>query len=72
MAGLQPTLSDPDFENWVKAGLSLQYTKDGIETFVDTVIDNLHQSILNTLPSGVTCTSCTTENIVKCERNNNM
>ena len=71
MAGLLPSLSDPDFTNWVRSGLSLQYTKDGIELFIDTVIDNLHKAILNKLPPGVTCTNCTTENIIKCERNNN-
>ena len=49
MSSLQTRLKDPDYINWVKAGLCLIHTKSGIEEFADAVSQSLHQSILNNI-----------------------
>ena len=51
MSSLQTRLQDPDYINWVKAGLCLIHTKSGLEDFADTASKLLHQSILaNVVP----------------------
>ena len=47
MSSLQARLRDPDYNNWVKAGLCLIHTKTGLEDFADAASQSLHQSILN-------------------------
>ncbi|XP_053389149.1 uncharacterized protein LOC128552155 [Mercenaria mercenaria] len=65
-------LSKSTFKNWIKAGLGVLYTKEGIEPFVYDEIEQFQQKCLsdicnnNGLPAGTTCSSCCTENVVIC------
>ena len=52
MSSLQARLQNPDYINWVKAGLCLIHTKSGLHDFADTASQSLHQSILtNIIPA---------------------
>ncbi|XP_053387185.1 uncharacterized protein LOC128550984 [Mercenaria mercenaria] len=68
-------LSESKFKNWIKAGLSVLFTKEGIEPFVNHEIQQFQQKCLsdicnnNGLPVGTTCSSCCTENVVACPTN---
>ena len=39
-------LRDPEYRNWVMAGLGLLYLKEGLEEYLDTEINNFHGSLL--------------------------
>ncbi|XP_053400383.1 uncharacterized protein LOC123565918 [Mercenaria mercenaria] len=68
-------LSGAKFKNWIKAGLGVLYTKEGIEPFVYNEIEQFQQKCLsdicnnNGLVAGTTCSSCCTENVVVCPTN---
>ena len=47
MSTLQGRLQNLDYQNWVKAGICLLYTKEGLEDFVSTECKQLHQNVLN-------------------------
>ncbi|XP_053382059.1 uncharacterized protein LOC123541230 [Mercenaria mercenaria] len=70
-----PKLSGAKFKNWIKAGLGVLLTKEGIEPFVYDEIEQFQQKCLsdicnnNGLPAGTTCSSCCTENVVVCPTN---
>ncbi|XP_053391987.1 uncharacterized protein LOC123543639 [Mercenaria mercenaria] len=70
-----PKLSGAKFKNWIKAGLGVLFTKEGIEPFVHDEIEQFQQNCLsdicnnNGLPAGTTCSSCCTENVVVCPTN---
>ncbi|XP_053403583.1 uncharacterized protein LOC128558439 isoform X2 [Mercenaria mercenaria] len=70
-----PKLSAGKFKNWIKAGLAVLFTKEGIEPFVYDEIKQFQQKCLsgicnnNGLPAGTTCSSCCTENVVVCPTN---
>ncbi|XP_053382054.1 uncharacterized protein LOC123544517 isoform X1 [Mercenaria mercenaria] len=70
-----PKLSGAKFKNWIKAGLGVLFTKEGIEPFVYDEIKQFQQKCLsdicnkNGLPAGTTCSSCCTENVVVCPTN---
>ena len=49
MSTLKARLNDPDYQNWVKAGICLLYTKDGLEDFVDSTTQQLHQNVIANL-----------------------
>ena len=49
MSSLQTRLKDPDYINWVKAGLCLIHTKSGLEEFAEASSQLLHRSILNSI-----------------------
>ena len=52
MSSLQARLQNPDYINWVKAGLCLIHTKSGLDDFADTASQSLHQSVLtNIIPA---------------------
>ncbi|XP_053388599.1 myosin-2 heavy chain, non muscle-like, partial [Mercenaria mercenaria] len=63
------------FKNWIKAGLGVLYTKEGITPFVYDEIQQFQQKCLsdicnnNGLVSGTTCSSCYTENVIVCPTN---
>ncbi|XP_053382095.1 uncharacterized protein LOC123540074 isoform X2 [Mercenaria mercenaria] len=65
-------LSGSKFKNWIKAGLGVLYTKEGIEPFVYDEIVQFQQKCLSDicndkgLPAGTTCSSCCTENVIVC------
>ncbi|XP_053383465.1 uncharacterized protein LOC128549824 [Mercenaria mercenaria] len=65
-------LSKSKYKNWIKAGLGVLYTKEGIEPFVYDEIEQFQQKCLsdicnsNGLPAGTKCSSCCTENVVVC------
>ena len=46
MSSLQTRLQDPGYINWVKAGLCLIHTKEGLEDFADNESNELHRNIL--------------------------
>ena len=46
MSSLQTRLQDPGYINWVKAGLCLIHTKEGLEEFADNESNELHGNIL--------------------------
>ncbi|XP_053383440.1 uncharacterized protein LOC123540065 [Mercenaria mercenaria] len=70
-----PKLSGTKFKNWIKAGLGVLLTKEGIEPFVYDEIEQFQQKCLsdicnnNGLPAGTTCSSCCTENVIVCPTN---
>ena len=49
MSSLQARLNDSEYKNWVKAGLCLMYTKNGLEDFVDNTTKQLHQNVIGSL-----------------------
>ena len=65
MSSVQTRLQDPGYINWVKAGLSLIHTKEGLEDFADNESKQLHGNIqAHPLPNtghslGRTCISKT-------------
>ncbi|XP_053382126.1 uncharacterized protein LOC128549485 [Mercenaria mercenaria] len=70
-----PKLSGAKFKNWIKAGLGVLFTKEGIEPFVHDEIEQFQQKCLsdicnnNGLATGTTCSCCCTENVVVCPTN---
>ena len=49
MCTLQVRLNDPEYQNWVKAGICLLYTKEGLEDFVNIECQRFHQNVLDNL-----------------------
>ena len=49
MTTLEVRLRDPDYRNWVKSALCLQYTRDGLETFSGLKSLELNQKIIQQL-----------------------
>ena len=49
MTTLEGRLRDPDYRNWVKSALCLQYTRDGLETFSGLKSLELNQKIIQQL-----------------------
>ncbi|XP_053391797.1 uncharacterized protein LOC128554552 [Mercenaria mercenaria] len=78
MAGNTVKMSDSTFHNWIKTGLALLYTKEGIQNDVVQEITTFHQQTYNDiinnngLPAGTKCTSCTTKSIVICNPSNRL
>ena len=54
---LQSVLADRQYKNWLRAGLSLKYAREGILNLVKNDIDNFHQDV-RTLLAGAQCNSC--------------
>ena len=52
MATLEGRLRDPEYRNWVKSALCLQYTRDGLISFSDKTSQELHQKIIQALQLG--------------------
>ncbi|XP_052773278.1 uncharacterized protein LOC128212071 [Mya arenaria] len=65
-------LKEEDAQNWIKASLALQITKEGLEDFVEDGLQCVHSDIYNSvrsancLPKGAHCTTCFTENLLQC------
>ncbi|XP_052819916.1 uncharacterized protein LOC128245729 [Mya arenaria] len=72
MASYRESLKEKEAQNWVKAALALNITKDGLQDFLEDVLTCVHQDIYSTvrtskgLPSGAACAHCFTENVLKC------
>ncbi|XP_052819869.1 uncharacterized protein LOC128245683 [Mya arenaria] len=72
MASHRALLTDKGAQNWVKAALALNLTKEGLKGLVDDVLTCVHRDIYSTvrtskgLPSGAECAHCFTENVLKC------
>ncbi|XP_052760731.1 uncharacterized protein LOC128203370 [Mya arenaria] len=72
MASYRQLLKEKEAQNWVKAALALNITKDGLKDFLEDVLTCVHQDIYSTvrtskgLPSGAACAHCFTENVLKC------
>ncbi|XP_060586619.1 uncharacterized protein LOC132742279 [Ruditapes philippinarum] len=75
MASYSLKLLEKKYNNWVKAQLAVLFNEEGIEPFVCNEIQIFQQKCLddicynNGLLSGALCSSCFTENIVKCPTN---
>ncbi|XP_052820161.1 uncharacterized protein CXorf38 homolog [Mya arenaria] len=72
MASYRESLKTKEAQNWVKAALALNITKDGLQDFLEDGLTCVHQDIYSTvrtskgLPSGAACVHCFTENVLKC------
>ncbi|XP_052761114.1 uncharacterized protein LOC128203655 [Mya arenaria] len=72
MASYRDSLREEEVQNWIKAALALNITKEGLQIFVEEVLTCVHQDIYNNvrtskgLPGGATCVQCFTENVLKC------
>ncbi|XP_052760229.1 uncharacterized protein LOC128203028 [Mya arenaria] len=72
MASYRDSLRDKEAQNWVKAALALNITKEGLHGLVEDVLTCVHQDIYSTvrtskgLPPGAACAQCFTENVLKC------
>ncbi|XP_052759743.1 uncharacterized protein LOC128202711 [Mya arenaria] len=72
MASYRESLKEKEAQNWVKAALALNITKDGLQDFLEDVLTCVHQDIYSTvrtskgLPSGAACAHCFTENVLMC------
>ena len=49
MTTLEGRLRDPEYRNWVKSALCLQYTRDGLETFTSLKSLELNQTLIRQL-----------------------
>ena len=49
MTTLEGRLRDPEYRNWVKSALCLQYTRDGLMTFTDLKSLELNQTVIHKL-----------------------
>jgi hypothetical protein len=75
MASVQkPVLSEMKFQNWIKNGVVLVLTKEGLQDIVANEITNFHDELYrdkNTKTKITTpCKTCLTENVVKCSSKN--
>ncbi|XP_053391667.1 uncharacterized protein LOC128554410 [Mercenaria mercenaria] len=61
----QRTLEKSKYRNWVRGGLAYKYLKEGIEEFVDDVVQQEHSRILNVVnhSHGITCNQCCFRNL---------
>ncbi|XP_060587864.1 uncharacterized protein LOC132743365 [Ruditapes philippinarum] len=72
MASYNPKLLNQKYNNWVKGQLAVLFTKEGLEPFVCNEIQQFQLKCLddicynNGIFSGTICSSCSTENVVKC------
>ncbi|XP_052759623.1 uncharacterized protein LOC128202647 [Mya arenaria] len=72
MASYRELLKEKEAQNWVKAALALNITKDGLQDFLEDVLTCVHQDIYSAvrtskaLPSGAACAHCFTENLLMC------
>ncbi|XP_060584957.1 uncharacterized protein LOC132740913 [Ruditapes philippinarum] len=75
MASYSAKIVEKKYNNWVKAQLAVLFTKEGIEPFICNEIKQFQLKCLddicynNRLQSGTLCSSCCTENVVKCPTN---
>ncbi|KAH3853866.1 uncharacterized protein LOC127875418 [Dreissena polymorpha] len=60
MATNSNVFTDKETNNWFKACIALNVTKEGLTNFVDKEIKKVHNAI------GRSCGNCLTENLVKC------
>ncbi|XP_060551404.1 uncharacterized protein LOC132712979 [Ruditapes philippinarum] len=75
MAAVQkPVLSEMKFHNWIKNGVVLVLTKEGLQDIVANEITNFHDELYRdkTTKTKITtpCKTCLTENVVKCSSKN--
>ncbi|KAL3891806.1 hypothetical protein ACJMK2_004052 [Sinanodonta woodiana] len=66
--GVNTKVKDPEYCNWLKAGLALYYLKDGLSSFIQDEVDAMHQSLLQKLYKASTvpaqlCSSCNAKDV---------
>ncbi|XP_052810402.1 uncharacterized protein LOC128238479 [Mya arenaria] len=72
MTSYRNLLRAKETQNWVKAAIALNITKQGLQDLVGDVLTCVHQDIYNTvrtsngLPAGAICAQCFTENVLQC------
>ncbi|XP_045162331.2 uncharacterized protein LOC123527113 [Mercenaria mercenaria] len=70
MASKLTHISDNKFNNWIKAGLAILITKEGVQPFVEDEIHNFQINCLrdirqwNNLQEGETCTVCSMKDLM--------
>ncbi|XP_045205654.2 uncharacterized protein LOC123557924 [Mercenaria mercenaria] len=76
MTTIEQTVRDTEFQNWLKGGVAMLITKQGLEKFVEEELITFQTDILQSIYSkhsiaaGTVCTSCTTENVLHCPTKN--
>jgi hypothetical protein len=69
---LDPALAKKPFTNWLKGALAVLFAREGLTEFVENEISDFQRDLLqsifiqNAIPSGATCSNCTTANVLKC------
>jgi hypothetical protein len=69
---LDPALAKKPFTNWLKGALAVLFAREGLTEFVQNEISDFQRDLLqsifiqNAIPSGTTCSSCSTANVLKC------
>lgn len=72
MSDCIPKLADKGFQNWLKANLALNITKEGVEDCVINEVNAFHRDALDGIisPDQIAkndfCTECSCENILPC------
>ena len=70
MATLSSVFTEKEKTNWLKAWLTIDFAKSGLEHFVGSEAITFHANIYNTvwlsIQSRATCSGCHTANLVKC------
>ncbi|KAL3872339.1 hypothetical protein ACJMK2_040270 [Sinanodonta woodiana] len=61
-------VKDPEYKNWLKVGLALCYLKDGLKSFIQNEVDDMHQYLLQKLYGGSAvqapqCSSCKSKDV---------
>jgi hypothetical protein len=76
MASNHQEMTNSKFQNWIKSGLAIKYTKEGLQDAVIQEMQSFHNQCYNGvltrkgLPVGTICNLCTTESIMICGTNN--
>ncbi|XP_052760103.1 uncharacterized protein LOC128202944 isoform X2 [Mya arenaria] len=72
MTSYKDILREKEAQNWIKAAIALNITKEGLQDIVEDVLTCVHQDIYSTvrtskgLPPGAACAFCFTENVLNC------
>ena len=61
---LQERLNDPEYKNWLKIGLALRHTRDGLGGFTDKYSKRFHSRLLEK-NHDVKCGECRFQDIKK-------
>lgn len=72
MTDYRSFLATEHSQNWFKSAFAYKTAREGIVDFVENEIIKFHRDVLdsvllmNSLPAGSTCNSCTTQNVLPC------
>ncbi|XP_060584141.1 uncharacterized protein CXorf38 homolog, partial [Ruditapes philippinarum] len=66
MAHYKPRLSKENFSEYLKLGLALKITKEGLQGIVEKETNDFHCTILREISGKQHCSECRIENILEC------